>query len=267
MNLETVVQYGIKVVGVLVVLFIGTKLAGFLASLTRKAMTRANIDQTLTQFTGNLVRWAVLVLVGLACLGAFGINTTSFAAVIGAAGLAIGLAFQGTLSSIAAGAMLLILRPFKVGDVINVGGTEGEVVEIGLFGTLLDTLDNRRIIVPNSAIFGNTIENYTVNGDRRVEIAVGTEYGADLDKVMEVMIEGMKSVEKTTRPPEVALIALGASSVDWSARTWCKQEDYFAVWSATVRAGKSALDAAEIGIPYQTVDVNITDAGDLKLSA
>jgi small conductance mechanosensitive channel len=189
----------------------------------------------------------------------FGIQTTSFAAVIGAAAFAIGLAFQGTLSNIASGVMLLIFRPFKVSDVINAAGVTGRVIEIGLFTTCFDTLDNRRIFVPNALIFGGTIENVTYHEKRRVDVSVGTDYGADLDEVRAVLERSIASVEGAVDDPEpqIYLLELGGSSIDWSVRVWCMTDDYWPVREATTRAVKIGLDAAGIGIPFPQMDVHV----------
>ena len=172
------------------------------------------MDDTLGIFLSNLARWAILIMAVLAALGMFGIQTTSFAAVIGAAGIAIGLAFQGTLSNIASGVMLLIFRPFTVNDVIKAAGVTGKIIEIGLFTTSFDTADNRRIFVPNALIFGGTIENVTYHAKRRVEVSVGTDYSADLDEVRAVLERAIVSVEGVLDDPksQVYLTELGASS-------------------------------------------------------
>lgn len=258
-DINQIVPYVVKIVGVIVLLYVGNMLSKWAGRATEASLARAKVDATLTRATGNVARYVLFVMVVLACLGAFGVETTSFAALIGAAGLAIGLAFQGTLSSVAAGAMLLTIRPIKIGDHIVVSGTEGTVVEIGMFGTLVDTPSGVRVTLPNTAIFGNTIVNYSANESRRVEVPVGTEYPADLDHVREVLLAAAKTVPGTNGEPHVILLALGASSVDWQVRTFCNDVNYWDVWDATTDAAKKALDEAGIGIPYQTVDVNIDE--------
>ncbi len=263
LNMNLIIGYGVRVIGVLLVLWIGSRVARAVGNLAARSMAKTNDDVTLNQFVGSLVRWALLVLVGIACLGAFGIETTGFAAIIGAAGLAIGLAFQGTLSSIAAGVMLLIMRPFKVGDVISVGGQVGKVVEITLFATFLDTPDYRRIILPNSAVFGATIENVTFHEKRRVDVSVGTDYTANIAQVRAILAAAAREVPGVIAEPEIVLATLGASSIDWQVRVWCATADYFAVMDATTERVKDALDANSVGIPYNTVDVNV-DLGALQ---
>jgi len=226
-------------------------------------MRRANVDETLTRFIAKILRWLILVIAGIMCLSAFGIETTSFAAVLGAAGLAVGLAFQGTLSNFSAGVMLLVFRPFKVGDAVTVGGTTGKVDAIDLVSTTLDTADNRRFVVPNSTVFGSTIENITFHDTRRVDINVGCDYSADIDRTREVLNEAALTVPGRIDDPEhqIVLSGLGASSVDWIVRVWCKTDDYWDVRDAGIRAVKQALDNAGIGIPYPQMDVHV-DKGD-----
>jgi small conductance mechanosensitive channel len=182
-----ITSYATRVAGVLILLFVAWMIAGWIRKITNRGLTKAKFDATLTKFFSNFASYTVLILAVLACLGIFDVQIIGFAALIGAAGLAVGLAFQGTLSNLAAGVMLLTFRPFKVGDLVNIAGNLGIVNEIELFTTALDTLDNRRIIVPNSVIFGSTNENLTYHDVRRVDVSVGTEYPADIDSVRRVL--------------------------------------------------------------------------------
>lgn len=175
------ITYGTRVVGVFVLLFAAWIVSKWTRRLVVKALEKARFDLTLTRFFGNLSKWAILIMAALTALGVFGVETTSFAAVIAAGGLAVGLAFQGTLSNFASGVMLLVFRPFKVGDVVTVAGLLGIVQEIDLFNIKVDTPDNRRIILPNSSVFGSTIENITHHERRRADVPVGVEYRADID--------------------------------------------------------------------------------------
>ncbi len=263
-TITLITSYAVKIGGVLLALFVANLIAGWVGSLVERRLTKVKFDNTLTRFFARSARWAILIMAVLACLGVFGIETTSFAAVIGAAGLAVGLAFQGTLGNFAAGIMLLVFRPFKVGDVISSGGVVGGVVEIDLFTTTLDTPDNRRMIVPNGTLFGATIENVTHHSTRRVDISVGADYGADVDATRKVLEKAAATVTSGLHEPapQVFLASLGASSVDWQVRVWCKTEDYWTCFQETTRAIKVEMDIAEIGIPYQTVDINIA-GGDL----
>jgi len=259
---ELIVNYGGRVVVALVVLLVGWILAGWAGRATRAALTRAKIDETLSRFLGKLARWTVLLLVVLACLSVFGVETTSFAAVIGSAGIAVGLALQGTLGNFASGVMLLVFRPFRVGDVVTVAGQTGIVNEIELFTTALDTFDNRRFIIPNGAIFGSTIENITHHPQRRADIAVGVSYSADIDKTRETLTQAARSVPNALAEPEPAvfLLDLGDSAVNWSVRVWAKGEHFGDVKQATIRAVKMALDQAGIEIPFPQMDVHLRKA-------
>jgi len=259
---DAIVSFSTNAAGALAFLIASWMVAGWVRRLVLRSFAGARIDDTLGIFLSNAARWAILIMALLAALGMFGIQTTSFAAVIGAAGLAIGLAFQGTLSNIASGVMLLVFRPFKVGDVINAAGVTGKVIEIGLFTTSFDTADNRRIFVPNALIFSGTIENVTYHEKRRVDVSVGTDYGADLDEVRAVLERALDSVEGVLDEPEpqTYLQELGASSIDWTVRVWCQTGDYWAVREAVTRAVKVELDAAGIGIPFPQLDVHMDGA-------
>lgn len=254
-----IMQYATRAVGVVVLLFVAWIVSGWVGRIIRRSCDRAKIDLTLGKFFAKMASWAILILAVLACLGVFGVNTTSFAAVLAAAGLAVGLALQGSLSNFASGVMLLIFRPFKVGDVVTVNGVTGKVDEIELFTTTLDTPDNRRMILPNSAVFGTTIENITYHDTRRVDVAVGVDYSADIDKSRSVLADAAAAVpDRLEDPaPQIVLTGLGASSVDWTVRIWCRTSDYWAVKEAATREVKMALDQVGIGIPYPQMDVHL----------
>ena len=252
-------EYGINAVMALGLLFVGWIVAGWVSRFVRKGCDKAKIDVTLGKFFAKATRWLLLLMVVLACLEVFGVETTSFAAVLAAAGFAVGLSLQGTLSNFAAGVMLLIFRPFKVGDVVSVAGQTGKVDEIELFTTTLDTPDNRRLILPNGAVFGAVIENVTYHEKRRVDVAVGVDYSADIDKTRSVLMEAAKGVSGRLQDeePVVILADLGASSVDWSVRVWSKTSDFFPVKEALTEAVKKGLDNAGIGIPFPQMDVHV----------
>jgi len=260
--LNTVYTYaatwGIRIVGVLVALFVAWAFAGWVQRTINKRLG-AKLDPSLTTFFASLLRYAIIAAAVVGCLGVFGIQTASFAAVIAAAGLAIGLAFQGTLSNFAAGVMILVFRPFKVGDVVQVAGVIGKVEEIDLFTSALSTPDNRRIIVPNGTIVANIIENMTHHETRRVDVPVGVDYAADIDEVRKVLEGCLKDIPDILEDPEpqIFLSELGASSVDWQVRVWSTPAKYWDVRQATVRAAKKALDEAGISIPFPQQDVHL----------
>ncbi len=269
MNLENMIAkgynllttWGIRIIGVLVVLFLAWIVAGWAGRAAMRRFEKSDFDQTLSRFFANMIRYAIIIATGIGVLGVFGVQTASFAAVIAAAGLAVGLAFQGTLSNFASGVMLLVFRPFKIGDVVNAAGQIGMVSEIDLFTTEFTSFDNRRIIVPNSSIFGSTIENITHHPTRRVDVAVGTEYSADIDATRKVLESIPAQVEKALTDPEPQIFCgeLGASSVDWQLRIWAKTEDYWDVYQDTIKLTKKALEEASIGIPFPQMDVHFDE--------
>ena len=257
--LELVVSYAVRVVGALALLFVAWIFAAWARRFTRKRLTQVDFDLTLTQFFSNSVRYVLLTLAGLSCLQLFGINVTSFAAVIAATGFAIGMAFQNSLSNFSAGIMLLAFRPFKVGDVVNVAGYTGKIAEIELFKTMMDTADNRRIIVPNSVVFSSTIENLSFHKTRRVGVGVGTDYGSDLDETRAVLerVANEVSTKLQGEDSQVVLLELGDSAIAWQVRVWVDAANYGAAKQELTRAVKLELDKAGIGIPFPQMDVHL----------
>ncbi len=256
---EVVLEYTPRVLGAIVILILGRIVAGWAKRGTLRGLKKGNVDATLASFLGRAVYILVLAFTVMAVLRRFGIETTSFVALLGAAGLAVGLALQGTLSNFAAGVMLILFRPFKEGDVVKAAGQLGKVSSIDLFATKLDTLDNRRIIVSNSEVYGSTIENITFHPTRRVDVKVGTDYGADLKQVRSVLESVPAKVTGILGDPapQVFLSDLGDSSINWQIRVWCNKEDYWDVWQQVTQEVKASLDAADIGIPFPQMDVHL----------
>ncbi|BAM02213.1 mechanosensitive ion channel family protein [Phycisphaera mikurensis] len=249
--------------GVAVALLVGGAVLAKVASgFVAKAARRARIEETLVRFAAKLVFYAVFLLGVLTALGYAGIPMTSFAAMIAAAGFAIGLALSGTLQNFAAGVMLLVFRPFKVGDVVSAAGLTAKVDAIELFTTTFDTFDNRRILVPNGEIYGAKIENVTFHEHRRVEVPVGVAYDADLDRTREVLNAAADSlaadrVDGEGRGHQVFLDGLGDSAVAWKVRFWTEKSRYWPVHEALTRAVKTHLDAAGLAIPFPQMDVRV----------
>lgn len=241
--------------------------AGWTRRFVTNAAVKARVEITLARFFGNLSRWAILILGGLTILQTFGVEATSFAAALAAVGFAIGMALSGTLGNVAAGVLLLIFRPFRVGHVVNAAGVLGVVDEIGLYTTTFDTFDKRRLIVPNGKIFGDVIENVTHHKIRRVEVLVGTVYSADVDETRAVLERVVASVEAGQKDPapQVFLAELGASSVNWKLRVWAEGPAYWDVHQRLVRDTKKALDEAGIGIPFPQRDVHIPAGIDVRV--
>lgn len=245
----------------LAVVFVGYFAAKYLSRVVSQPV-RKRVDETLGKFVGKMVFYLVLFGVSGAVLSSLGAPLGGLAALLAAAGFAIGLAFQGTLSNFAAGVLMLVFRPFKVGDVINAAGVTGKVDEIDLFTTTLDTPDNRRIIVPNSSISGGTIENVSFHQHRRIEVAVGVDYSADQDAVRGALQQAVDTFQTQTihgegRGTAVILNSLGDSAVDWKIRMWVNSADYWALTESLTGEIKRQLDAVSIGIPFPQMDVHI----------
>lgn len=252
-----ITEYGLRVVGALVFLLVAMYLAGAAARAMRRALERTHVETTLALFLSSLARVVVIVMAVLTCMSIVGIPITSFAAMLGAGGLAVGLALQGSLSNIAAGAALSITRPFRVGDAVVVAGQRGIVDEIGLFTTILNTIDSRRIIIPNGQIFGTIIENTTHHPVRRVQVIVGVAFSADIDRTRGVLLEAVRAVPGRVEDPapQVILSGLSDSAVTWELNLWSRGEDMIAAREALVSETKRALDAAgiEVSIPQRVV--------------
>jgi small conductance mechanosensitive channel len=261
--LETAVglmtTWGLKVVGAIVVLVIGSVVAKMIRRGVRKGLQARSVDATLVPFVSGLIYYLVMAFVVIAMLGLFGIQTGSIIAVIGAVAFAIGLALQGTLSNFAAGVMLLLFRPFKVGDYVDAGGTAGSVEAIGIFATKLNTPDNVYIIVPNGAIYGQTIKNYARNPIRRNDMVMGISYSDDIGKAVETITRVVTTDERVLRDPAltVAVSELADSSVNIVVRPWCKKEDYWGLRSDLTRQMKEQLEAAGCSIPFPQRDIHM----------
>lgn len=244
------------------ILFLGWVVAKWIAALALRAFRKRNMDEAVSRFLGSLVQYAVLAAAVIAALGTVGIETTSLVAILGSAALAVGLALQGSLSNFAAGVMVLLFRPFAIGDVVTVAGHTGTVDDIGLFATTLITPDNHRVVVPNAAVTGGSIVNLTVLGTRRGEVDVGVAYGCDPTKVMAILTTAAASVEGCLQDPAPAALVFGfgASSVDFKLRVWAKCADWGGVVAQTRIAVYEALNAAGIEIPFEQVVVHKADA-------
>lgn len=256
---ELLSTWGLRVIGAIAVLIIGRIVAGRIRAGVRKLLTRGDIDETLVPFLSSLVYYAVLAFVVIAVMGLFGIPTASFIAVLGAAGLAVGLALQGTLGNFASGVMLLVFRPFKVGDFVDAGGTAGSVISIGVFSTTLNTGDNVQITIPNGIIHGQTIRNFSANPTRRNDMIFGVGYDDDLQVAIDTIKRTITGDERTLKDPEilVAVTELGDSSVNIVARPWCKREDYWGLRFDMMRKVKEELESAGCSIPYPQRDIHV----------
>jgi len=249
---------------VILILIVAYFVSVWASRATEKSLAKARVEAPLAKFFGKLVKTIILVIAVVMCLSRFGVNTASLAAVLAAAGFAVGLAFQGTLSNFSSGVMLLIFRPFKVGDVVTVAGLTAKVFEIDLFTTTLDTPDNRRMMVPNSSIFGTTIENVTFHPNRRVDVPVGVTYSANIAQTRAALMEAAMKVEgRLDDPaPAVYLSDLGDSSVNWSVRVWANTDDFWDVKQRLVEQVKVTLDEKGLEIPFPQMDVHLDKPGE-----
>jgi small conductance mechanosensitive channel len=256
---ELATQWGLQIIGAIIVLFVGRIVAGWARRLTRKALERAEVDPTLVPFIAKLVYYLLLAFVVIAVLGVFGVQTASLVAVLGAAGLAVGLAMQGTLSNFAAGVMLLFFRPFKVGDFIDAGGTTGTVEEIGVFATTMKSPDNIKIVVPNSQVYGQTIKNFNGFDTRRVDLVIGISYDDSISTAIDTIRSIVNADQRVLAEPEtqIAVSNLGDSSVDLVVRPWCAGSDYWPLRFDLTRTIKEGLEAAGCSIPYPQTDVHL----------
>lgn len=248
-----------NVLAALAIFFIGRWVVRRIANLVRRLLTRAGMDATLVGFLGNLVNMGLFALVILAAVERLGVDTTSFAAILAAAGLAVGFALQGSLANFASGVMLMIFRPFRVGDFVEAGGVSGAVLEIQIFSTILKTPDNKKIIVPNSAITGGNIINYSAMPTRRVDLVFGVGYEDDLQVAKNTLKKLLEEDQRVLRDPApvVAVSELADSSVNFVVRPWVKSEDYWDVYWDLTEKGKLALEAAGCSIPFPQRDVHL----------
>lgn len=252
-----VLDFGLSVAGAVVVFLLGRWVATKIRTALRTNLGMTGLDPTLAPFVSGLAYWGLMVFVVLAVLNLFGVQTASAIAVVGAAGLAVGLALQGTLANFASGVMLLTFRPFNAGHWVEVAGASGTVQEIGLFSTTLHSGDNVRVTVPNSQVFGQTIKNFSANLTRRIDLVVGVSYDDDL-KVAQAVLERVIAEEERIHadpPPLVAVDELGDSSVNFVVRPWCDSADYWAVRRKLVQSFKEELEAAGCSIPYPQRDI------------
>ena len=248
---------GLRAVGGIAVFLVGLMMAKSVRRGLLRVFDRTEMDETLEKFFTSLFYYLIIIIAGVAALGMMGIQMASVLTILGAAGLAVGLALQGTLSNVAAGVMLLIFRPFKVGDFVDAGGTAGTVESIGLFATRLNTPDNVHIIIPNSGIYGGTIKNFSHHDLRRNDMVMGISYDDDIALAVQTIRSVLDAEERVLKDPEymVAVSELGDSSVNLVVRPWCKASDYWGLRFDLTRTFKERLEAAGCSIPYPQQDV------------
>ena len=246
------IEYSPKVLTALAILIIGLIIIGILIKMTKKVIIKKGVDETLQKFLGNLLNWVLKILLFVVVAAKLGIETTSFAAILAAAGLAVGLALQGSLSNFAGGVLIMVFKPFKIGDLVGAQGELGVVKEIEIFTTKLTGLSNKEIIIPNGVLSNGNIINYTTEGTRRVDLTFGVSYDADIKQTKEVLMNVIKSHPKVLKNPEptVNVSELADSSVNFAVRPWCNTEDYWTVFFDVTEKTKESLDKAGIEIPF-----------------
>lgn len=251
-GVDFILEFGPKVIGAILIYIIGSWIIKKLMKLLRGTMSKQDYDKSLQKFLLSLAKWGLTIFLIITVISTLGVETTSLAAVIAAAGLAIGLALQGSLSNFAGGVLIIIFKPYKIDDLVEAQGILGHVKVIDIFTTKLVTPQNKLAIIPNGAMANGNIINYTAEGKMRVDTSVGVDYGSDLKKTKEVLLAMLKANPKVLQnpAPSVNVEALADSSVNLAVRPYCKPEDYWDVYFGTIEGTKEALDKAGIEIPY-----------------
>ena len=259
---DFILFYGLKILIAVAIFIVGKMVAKWLSNSVEKMLKKKEMDVAIQHFVSALAYYAGLAFVIIAALGQLGIHTASFVAVIGAAGLAIGLALQGSLANFAAGVLILIFKPYRVGDFVEVAGVSGSVAKVLVFTTELNTGDNKRVIIPNGQAMGGTITNYSTNDIRRVDLVMGIGYDDDIDKAKKVLEEVLAADERVLKEPEpnIAVVELADSSVNFVVRPWVNKEDYWGVYFDLTECVKKRFDQEGISIPYPQSDVHMHQA-------
>ncbi|ERM59838.1 MULTISPECIES: small-conductance mechanosensitive channel MscS [Vibrio] len=258
-NSDLFIQYGVNIISALIILFIGNIIVKAIANSVSKVLEKKKMDRAVVEFIHGLVRYLLFVIVLIAALGRLGVQTASVVAVIGAAGLAVGLALQGSLSNFAAGVLIVAFRPFKSGDYVEIGGVAGSVDSIQIFQTILTTPDNKMVVVPNGSVIGSPITNYSRHATRRIDLMIGVSYNADLQKTKALLTKICESDERVLKEPgvQVGVHTLADSSVNFVVRPWVSTADYWSVYFDLMQAIKEGLDNEGIEIPFPQMDVHM----------
>ncbi|WP_232772543.1 small-conductance mechanosensitive channel MscS [Psychromonas sp. Urea-02u-13] len=258
-NQGLIIEYGLNIVSAIATILIGMLFARIISNGFHKVLTKRELDSTIVDFVSHMVKYVIVAFVVIAALSRIGVQTTSFIALIGAAGLAIGLALQGSLSNFASGVLIIVLRPFKAGEYIDAAGIAGSVESVQIFATTLVTVDNKFVVVPNSAILGGNIVNYSRKATRRIDLTIGVSYNANLQQTKAVLEKVVTANALVLKDPgvQVAVAELGDSSVNFVVRPWVNSADYWNVRFELMEAIKDALDAENIEIPFPQMDVHM----------
>jgi len=257
-NQGLIIEYGLNIVAAIVTLVIGMMVAGMISKGLHRVLTKRKLDPTIVEFVSHMTKYVIVAFVVIAALGRIGVQTTSFIALLGAAGLAVGLALQGSLSNFASGVLIIVLRPFKAGEYIEAAGTAGSVESVQIFATTLVTPDNKLVVVPNSSILGGNITNYSRKPTRRIDLVIGVSYSADLAKTKAVLEKVATANAFVLKDPgvQVAVAELADSSVNFVVRPWVNGGDYWPARFELMEQIKIALDEAGIEIPFPQMDIH-----------
>ena len=257
--MEALTLYGMKIIAAVVIIVVGLWISKIIKNCFVKTLQKKEVDPTLVGFFASMLHGGLVIFVVISAISKLGVQTTSFVAVIGAAGLAVGLALQGSLSNFAAGILLILFKPFKVGNFVKAGGEAGVIVEVGIFTTELKTPDNVQIIIPNSTIMGSAITNVSAHPTRRIDMTLGVGYDDDLNKAKQIIEDLLAADERVLKDPvaTIAVAKLGDSSVEFVIRPWVNSADYWAVKFDFTKAVKEKFDAEGISIPYPQSDVHV----------
>lgn len=252
-------EFGLQALVAILIFYIGRMIARIISNGMKKVMQKQEVDKILESFVSNLVYWLLMTFVIIAAINQLGIQTTSLIAIMGAAGLAVGLAMQGSLSNFAAGVLIVLFRPYRVGDFVEAAGISGSVEQVQILTTILKTPDNKQIIVPNSEIMGSIITNYSANETRRVDLVFGVSYSDDIDKVRSILTEMVNADERILKDPECVIKVgeLADSSVNFLVRPWVKTADYWGVYWDLTEAVKKRFDKEDISFPFPQQDVHL----------
>ncbi len=256
-------DYGLKILAALAIFILGRIATRIIVSIVERVMKKRKVDPSIQSFTTNLLSIALIAFIIISILGKLGVQTTSLVAVVGAAGLAVGLALQGSLANFAAGFLIIVFKPFKTNDFVEANGVSGVIERINIFTTELRTPDNKVVIVPNSKMIDNNIVNYSSAGKRRVDLVVGISYDANIDDARKILMDIMESNENVLKEPVpmVGVLELADSSVNLAVRPWSTIEDYWGVYFDTLETVKKRFDEAGIGIPFPQHDVHLFQEG------
>ena len=254
--------YGLQILGAIVILVAGRFLAGLGGAVTRRALTRSKVDESLVGFAASFVKGGIIVFAVIAALSKFGVQTTSFIAVIGAAGLAVGLALQGSLSNFAAGVLILLFRPFRVGDTVESSGSRGKVTEIGILATTLATPDNQKVILPNGALMNSKIVNVNAFPTRRIDLIASISYSDDIEQARDVLHGTLAAHPQVLKDPTpvVEVLEMADSSVNLVVRPWVNTADYWPVYYDLNRSIKIELERNGLSIPFPQRDIHVFQA-------